>query len=243
MMPLVELAETPLANKTNDHGRETSWRILQIAEREVGRIILDIHDGPVQNTFAALSQLSITQRQLERRFGSEAAEDIARIGSSMRLLEHALNDIRTFMGAFRPPEFERRDLLSVLEGLIMQHEESTGSTILLEVTEPLPDVSLPIKIGLYRILQEALSNASRHGHADQHIVSLASDDVTITMEVADNGIGFDIDQVLRDQEGVHIGLEGMRERVSILGGKFDIQSRPGAGTQVRIIVPYRARIC
>jgi len=242
-MPLVELAETPLANKTNDRGRETSWRILQIAEHEVGRIILDIHDGPVQNIFAALSQLSITQRQLERRFGSEAAEDIARIGSSMRLLEHALNDIRTFMGAFRPPEFERRDLLSVLEGLIMQHEESTGSTILLEVAEPLPDVSLPIKIGLYRILQEALSNASRHGHADQHIVSLASDEATITMEVADNGIGFDIDQVLSDQEGVHIGLEGMRERVGILGGKFDIQSRPGAGTQVRIVVPYRAHIC
>ncbi len=242
MMPLVELAETSLANKTPDYGRERSWRILQIAEREVGRIILDIHDGPVQNTFAALSQLSITQRQLERRFGSEAAEDIARIGSSMRLLEHALNDIRTFMGTFRPPEFERRDLLSVLEGLLIQHEESTGNTILLEVAEPLPDVSLPIKIGLYRIVQEALSNASRHGHADQHIVSLTSDETTISMEVSDNGIGFDIDQVMNDQKGVHIGLEGMRERISILGGTFDIQSYPGTGTQIRLTVPYQTCI-
>lgn len=242
-MPLVSVAETSLASTCDDRGREASWRILQIAEREVGRIILDIHDGPVQNIFAALSHLSITQRQLERNFGAEAADEVARLNSSIRLLEHALNDIRTFMGAFRPPEFERRDLLSVLEGLLMQHEESTGSTIILDVPEPLPEVSLPIKIGLYRILQEALSNASRHGHADEHLISLRSDETIITMEVADNGVGFDPEQVLNNQQGVHIGLEGMRERVSILGGTFAIQSKPGAGTRVRIMVPYRGRGC
>ncbi len=244
MMPSVYGRDTQPAEQTEERreerSRETSWRMLQIAEREVGRIILDIHDGPVQNIFAALSQLSIVQRHLERRDSADNAEDTERLQRSIRLLEHALDEIRTFMGAFRPPEFERRDLLSVLEGLLIQHEEATGNPITLDVQGTFPDVPLPVKIGLYRILQEALSNSSRHGHADQHLVVLASDGAAITMEVIDNGRGFDLNQVLADQEHVHIGLEGMRERVTILGGTFDIQSMPGVGTRVWVRVPYPA---
>lgn len=238
-MPSVSTLETPTTNQADERNRESSQRILQIAEWEVGRIILDIHDGPVQNIFAALSQLSIVQRRLENRFGVEATEDVERLRRSISLLENSLNEIRTFMGTFRPPEFERRDLLSVLEGLLIQHEESTGSPIMLDVQGTLPDVTLPVKIGLYRVLQEALSNASRHGHADQHFVALRSDNTSIVMEVADNGTGFDMTQVFSKRDGIHFGLDGMQERVSILGGRFDIQSMPGAGTRIRVIVPYR----
>lgn len=231
--------QTSMTERSDSHDRDSSWRILQIAEREVGRIILDIHDGPVQNIFAALSHLSIAQRNLDRRFDGAAAEEVERLRRSIGLLEHSLDEIRTFMGAFRPPEFERRDLVAVIEGLLIQHEELTGNPIMLDVQEPLPDVPLPLKIGLYRILQEALSNAYRHGHADQHRVTLHSDDTSIIMEVADNGIGFNIEKVLGDSDRVHIGLAGMHERVSILGGTFHIQSTLGEGTCVYVIVPYR----
>lgn len=238
-MPTVPTARTLAAEQSDDRSRESPWRILHITECEVGRIILDIHDGPVQNIFAALSQLSITQRQLERRFGAEASEDINRLRRSIQLLEHSLNEIRTFMGAFRPPEFERRDLVSVLEGLLIQHEEFTGNPVTFDIQGEIPDVPLPVKIGLYRILQEALSNSYRHGRADQHFVMLRSDATHILMEVADNGVGFDIQKVLQNRKGMHIGLEGMRERVSILGGTFDIQSTPGSGTRVQVAVPYQ----
>lgn len=224
---------------TDDRSRESSRRILQIAEREVGRIILDIHDGPVQNIFAALSQLYITQRRLARQLGDQASDEIERIGRSITLLEHSLNEIRTFMGTFRPPEFERRDLLAVLEGLVIQHEELTGNSVELDVIGELPEVSLPVKISLYRILQEALSNAYRHGHAERHMVTIRCDDANLVMEVADSGVGFDVDAVLEGQSGVHIGLEGMRERVVVLGGSFSIASKPGKGTQVRVVVPWQ----
>lgn len=213
-------------------------RFLEIAEREVGRIILDIHDGPVQHIFAALSQLDVARRHLEAQ-PADAAAALTRIGRSMALLEHALTDIRTFMGAFRPPEFERRDLVAILEGLVIQHEELSGIEVRLTIAGAAPIVALPVKIGLYRILQEALSNGVRHGHATRQSVTLTTDAAGLTLEVADNGTGFDAAAVLREPLQAHFGLQGMRERVNVLGGSLDIQSAPGQGTRVTVRMPWR----
>jgi len=221
-----------------DNGNtETSGRFLEIAEREVGRIILDIHDGPVQNIFAALSQLYVVQRRLAQQ-QPPLDDELLRIKRSIGLLEHALNEIRNFMGAFRPPEFERRDLVSILEGLVIQHEELTGNPVSLEILGELPGVPLPVKISLYRILQEALSNAARHGQARRHRVTLSCDGRRITMQVCDDGQGFDVAAVMQRPLAGHFGLEGMRERVHLLGGSFSIESTPGLGTRVRVEVPY-----
>lgn len=218
---------------TEPHGR-----FLEIAEREVGRIILDIHDGPVQNIFAALSQLYVVQKGLAQAPG-QTRDELERIRRSVGLLESALNEIRTFMGAFRPPEFERRDLVSILEGLVIQHEELTGNAVYLALDGELPPVPLPVKISLYRILQEALSNAVRHGGASQHQVKLRSDGSSLVMEVADTGRGFDVAAVMQRPLAGHFGLEGMRERVTLLGGRFSIESSPGLGTRIRVEVPCR----
>lgn len=226
-----------MTNQSEDRSRESSRRLLQITEHEVGRIILDIHDGPVQNIFAALSQLNIVHRNLSRMCGEEASQDIDRIQQTIGILEHSLNEVRAFMGTFRPPEFERRSLVSVLDGLAILHEEMTENPVTMDVKGSLPDVSLHVKIGLYRVLQEALSNSSRHAQVDRHKVFLMSDDTSIVMEVSDNGKGFDVDTALAQEGGVHIGLAGMRDRVEILGGTIDIQSKPGTGTTVRVVVP------
>lgn len=221
-----------------DNGNtEASGRFLEIAEREVGRIILDIHDGPVQNIFAAVSQLYVVQRRLAQQ-QPPLEEELLRIKRSIGLLEHALNEIRNFMGAFRPPEFQRRDLVSILEGLVIQHEELTGNPVSLEILGELPAVPLPVKISLYRILQEALSNAARHGQARRHSVTLSCDGRRITMEVCDDGQGFDVAEVMQRPLAGHFGLEGMRERVHLLGGSFSIESAPGQGARVRVEIPY-----
>lgn len=214
-----------------------SHRMMQVTERELQRILLDIHDGPVQHMYAALSQLDLLRRGLEAAGAASPAVD-ERIGRIRQLLESGLLEVRSFIGAFRPPEFEARDLVTLVEGLAMQHEAMTDTLIDLQVRGPLPDVGLYVKIALYRVLQEGISNAYRHGGANRVVVRLRPvrrrGAVRLRMSVSDNGNGFDPAQKRGDK---HFGLAGMRDRVQMVGGRFRLRSAPGRGTMLAAEVP------
>ena len=216
-------------------------RILAVTEEELQRIILNIHDGPVQKLFAALSQLNV----LQARASPGAALDdewLARLNRISALIEASLSEIKTSIGTFRPPEFARRDLLTVLEGLIIQHEEFTGSRVNFQVTGEAQRarVALSAKIALYSILQEALSNVYRHSGVGDARVRLSAEGDRVRLEVEDNGRGFTPPPLAgpeATEREEHIGLRGMRERVSLVGGTFTVESRPGAGTRIIVEVP------
>lgn len=210
-------------------------RILPVTETELQRIILNIHDGPVQKLFAALSQLNL----LQARAGQGDALDQASLSRVSDLIEASLAEIKTSLGTFRPPEFARRSLRSVLEGLVIQHEEFTGCRVDLDTQGEIPAVSLPVKIALYRILQEALSNAYRHAGVNRAQVRLVGRDRTVRLEIADQGRGFDPPPLIgpeATEREEHIGLRGMRERVSLVGGTFSLESAPGLGTRIVVEV-------
>lgn len=214
-------------------------RILSVTEEELSRIILDIHDGPVQYLFAALSLLTRIQHQsASGKMDSLALQSQLKQLSDM--IETSLREIKSFMGTFRPPEFHSRSLLAIIQGLVIQHEEWSGSTVELKI-EALPaEVSLPVKIAIYRILQEALSNAYRHAQVDHHWVQLWSEDHMICMTVVDRGKGFEpppLDGPMATEREEHIGLRGMRDRVALLGGLFSLTSSPGEGTRILVKVP------
>ena len=214
-------------------------RILSVTEEELQQIILNIHDGPVQKLFAALSQLHLIQKKISE--GEAQAEDWQRCMTRVSgLIESSLAEIKTSLGVFRPPEFARRDLLSVLEGLIIQHEEFTGCRVDFETRGETLTVSLPVKIALYRILQEALSNVYRHAGVESARVILTNEKQSVRLEVIDEGRGF-APPPLTGAEGTerseHIGLRGMRERVSLVGGCFSIESAVGKGTRISVEVP------
>lgn len=217
-------------------------RILSVTEEELSRIILDIHDGPVQYLFAALSMLARAQHQLDTQETPDLAALRATIDQVTGMVETSLREIKSFLGAFRPPEFQRRPLFSIIRGLVIQHEELTGTIVELEVEDLPEDASLPVKIALYRILQEALSNAFRHAGSDRQWVKLWKENDLICLEVADRGKGFDpppLDGPNATERVEHIGLRGMRDRVALLGGSFELHSRPGKGTRVVVKVPAR----
>jgi len=214
-------------------------RILSVTEEELSRIILDIHDGPVQYLFAALSLLARMQHQLD----SEQIDRLAlqsNLNQVSLMVETSLREIKSFLGTFRPPEFHTRSLLPIIQGLVIQHEEWSGSTVELTV-EALPDeISLPVKIALYRILQEALSNAYRHAGVDHHWVRLWTENDLICLQVIDKGKGFKpppLDGPMATEREEHIGLRGMRDRVALLGGSFSLFSAPGKGTRIEVKVP------
>ncbi len=217
--------------------RAASRRLLATSERELQRIVLDMHDGPVQDIFAALSQLQVLERALAPDPPSQE-----RTQRAIGLLERALGEIRNFIGAFRPPGFERRGLGAIIEGLAVQHETLTNQAVELTVPGDLGDCALAAKIAIYRILQEALANGHRHSGATLQRVMVSRRDRLITLMVSDDGKGFDPERVLASEadvgvEGGHFGLRGIQDRVAMLGGRFALESAPGRGTSLSITLP------
>ncbi len=237
MSDATELPGGPPGERTPG-GLSPSQRILTVTEEELSRIILDIHDGPVQYLFTALSLLTGVQQEVAQQGApADLAPRLAQVGV---LLESSLYEIKFFMGAFRPPEFRRRSLVSLVEGLVIQHEEWTGNTVELETQALTDEISLPVKIALYRIVQEALSNSYRHAGVDRYQVRLWSEDANICLEVSDEGRGFepeDLEQAITEEHTEHIGLRGMRDRVAILGGRFALDSQVGKGTRIYVELP------
>ncbi|HID51145.1 MAG TPA: sensor histidine kinase [Anaerolineae bacterium] len=215
-------------------------RILAVTEEELQQIVLDIHDGLVQQLFAAQTQVSaIRARRAAGQTVTEAEWD-AHLEQLTAVLGQSLQEIREFLGAFRSPSFAQRDLADIIRGLARQHEAFTGCEVTLAIDDrPLP-ASLPVKIALYRICQEALSNAFRHGRTRQQWVSLTRENNWIRLEVQDKGQGFQPPPLAGDnatEREEHIGLRGMRDRVGLIGGQFRLDSAPGKGTRVIVRTP------
>jgi signal transduction histidine kinase len=220
-------------------GSPTSSRILSVTEEELSRIILDIHDRPVQYLFAALSLLAGVQRQLSTQDSPDPLL-VSTVDQITSMIETSLHEIKSFLGTFRPPEFQRRSLFAIIRGLVIQHEEFTSTSVELKVDDLPDDVALPVKIALYRILQEALSNAHRHAGTDHQWVHVWSEAGHICLEVEDRGKGFEpppLEGPQATERVEHIGLRGMRDRVALLGGTFHLVSHPGQGTRVTVKVP------
>ncbi|HJS59944.1 MAG TPA: sensor histidine kinase [Vicinamibacteria bacterium] len=214
--------------------RGDARRVLAVAEEEVQRIVLDLHDGPVQDIFAALSQITFLRTRLR-----DASPESAALARATGLLESSLREIRGLLSTLRGPAFADRGLGEVLEEPAVEHEALTGTAVLLEL-KATPPVPLRVKVGLYRILQEALSNVRRHAEADVAKVRLWTHRGRIVLEIRDEGRGFDPPPLVgpeATERSEHIGLRGMRERAAMIGGSLRIRSHPGRGTRVRVEVP------
>lgn len=216
-----------------------SHRILSVYEEELNRIVLDVHDGPVQSLFAVLSILMRMQHDIDAH-NPHGDTLLPQVNQVIGLVENSLHEIRNFLGAFRSPEFQRRGLDAIVRSLILQHEEWSGQTVELDM-QPLPEtVDLHVKIAIYRILQEALSNTYRHAGVDRIWVRLWEVERWIHIHVCDYGRGFTpppLDGPNATDREEHIGLRGMRDRIQLIGGTFGLESSPGKGTQIQIKVP------
>jgi signal transduction histidine kinase len=210
-------------------------RILSVAEDELSRIVLDIHDGPVQYLFTALSLLTSLQNEADG--DPKLRAELAQVGM---LLESSLYEIRFFLGAFRPPEFRRRSLASIVEGLVIQHEDWTHTTVHLDACDLPAETPLAVKMAIYRVLQEALTNGYRHGGVEEQWVRMWGEPGWIHLEVIDRGRGFtppNLEDPAELEREDHIGLRGMHDRVRLIGGTYRLESAPGQGTRVVVAVP------
>jgi signal transduction histidine kinase len=220
-------------------------QILQSDERMLGRIGLDIHDGPTQHLSVALLEVQLLEAELNDAESAGAVlPDVLRpaLGRIYETLGGALHEMRELIGHLRPAQFESRRLDEILRDAMVAHESRTGNPVEADVRGEFADadVSLTQKITFYRILQEALNNAHRHGRARSVKVHLVQDVAGIQLEVVDDGGGFDPESVQRPRPGVpqaRHGLHGMRDRTQLLGGTFTVESAAGTGTVLRVYLP------
>lgn len=217
---------------------DTAWTVavLEAREQERSRLAEELHDGPAQTLANAIFQIEI----LTRAMGDDGTDTADELAKMCRLLQRELETLRAYISQLRPP-------LSEPEGL--DEALRDGATSLTEYTSIPVDVRLDAPPTLLddsarrvalRVAQEALRNIGKHSGAQRawlvtRYESRPSGDVWI-MEVGDDGRGFDVDAAGAHENRRHFGLRFMRERADLLGSQLFIETTPGAGTLVRLII-------
>ncbi len=217
--------------RLSDRIRQAAARTTALTELERRRIGVDLHDGPSQTLAFAMLRLDTIEGRLEAA-GQPGDADLAAVRDA---LQEALSEMRAIAAGLRSPELEQATPVDIVRRAVADHERRAGARASVDVQQIPPSAPLATKIALYRILSEALSNAARHGDGAAIDIRVAADhDGMLVIEVRDKGRGFDPDHV---PGAGHLGLAGMRERAELLGGRFEIESAPGAGTWVRAWLP------
>jgi signal transduction histidine kinase len=206
--------------------RGAALRTTTLNEQAMRRISADLHDGPGQALALALLRLDALHSRPACADCGVAAADFGIVQGAVR---DALAEIRTISAGLRLPELQPLNVRAVAERAVRDHMRRTAASIDLHVTDVPEQVPLAIKIALLRTLQEALSNATRHGGDARISVEVRRDGETLELVVTDRGQGFIPGSVSGSGQ---LGLVGMRERAELLGGSFEVNSVPGQGTVV-----------
>jgi signal transduction histidine kinase len=209
---------------------------VDVREDERRRLVRDLHDGPAQSLAAALFGVDLAVAALDRSPAAARAELL----NARESLRDALDDLRSMMAGLRPRILDEQGLVEALRAL-PGAAPLWGPSLTVETRGFDPGERLPpeLELALYRIAQEAVSNARRHGAAEQVQVLIERTARSVTLSVRDDGHGFLPHRIGPPALAGH-GLPGMRERTHALGGELTIESSPGKGTLVTVTAPIAA---
>jgi len=200
-------------------------RSVELQEEERNRLSRELHD----ETSQALTSILIRLRLLQDEQDLEIIRD--RINGMRYLTSQTIDELRRIAMDLRPAMLDNLGIVPALRWLIQQTEEQTGAKIDFVALTEVERFSPEIELALYRIAQEAITNAIRHAEASQITVILERGPHVIWLIVQDDGKGFDLEAIDRG-----LGIVGMRERVDLLNGLFNIETSPGSGTHLWVEV-------
>jgi signal transduction histidine kinase len=224
--------------RLHERVRQAAGRTTALNEQALRRISADLHDGPGQTLALALLRLESLQQPCGDAVCSlHGNPDFQVVQSAVK---DALSEVRAISAGLRLPELAPLALADVAERAISDHERRSGTAIDRRIGRLPEQAPLAIKIGLLRTMQEALSNATRHGGGVDVAASVWADDGLLRLEVSDRGPGFDFESSEVHRNG-RLGLAGMRERAELLGGTFEVTSELGKGTLVSASWPLPER--
>lgn len=197
-------------------------RLVEVEERERGRIARELHDEVGQS-------ITLLLQHLERDELSGA-----RLQETRALARTLMGQVRGAVMDLRPSALGDLGLCAALLSLLERFTAATGLPVKFQhsgLSNPVPDA---VAASTYRVVQEALTNAARHSGADYVTLRVRRDEAVLAVEILDNGRGFVLEAL---PEGTSSGMAGMRSRARLLAATFDLQSAPGAGCRIRVEFP------
>ena len=239
-----ELAQTfnGMLDRLEATRREQGMLILQAQEEERRRLALELHDESSQNLTALLIHIEILSQSLQALPDTTMTNDARKqLEGELQYLaglsQHTLENIRTLAQELRPGVLDDLGLHAAFRWLAEDARQRLHLDVELHI-KAAEDTSRKCKqptlyeTALFRIAQESLTNVARHAHAKHACILLTQEQDSICLQVRDDGCGFD-----PSQHHSGLGIFGMRERASLLGGTVEIQSQPGQGTTVQASLP------
>lgn len=216
---------------------EAHWRLQRHAatverlavSRERNRMARDLHDVLSHSLAGLIIQLEALRAA--QKYNSDKVGEIAE--EALALARRGLAESREAIQALRSDPIDSLGLIGATQDEVEDFETRSGVSAALQVLGEAIDLSSDEEMILYRNLQEALRNVERHAQASEVTVRLAFGDDAVSLEVVDDGVGFDP----QDQRDGAYGILGMKERAAMVGGSLTVESAPGRGTRVYCTLP------
>jgi signal transduction histidine kinase len=210
-----------------------SRRVLEAQEMERRRVAIELHDELGQSLTAIKINLQLSERIKDGSRSEITAE-------SIRIVEDALQQVRKLATALRPSILDDLGLAPALRWIAEQTAQRGGFAVQFEPDIPASRLAPDIETACFRIVQEALTNITRHAQPHQVAIHLRRKGGRLELTVRDDGNGFDLAAMReRARAGGSLGVLGMQERATLIGGELDIVSAPGQGSTVQLICPWR----
>lgn len=220
----------PLQQLSSSRG-QLLRQLFDAQEQERARLARDLHDELGQHLTAIMIGMRTVEQAETLAQAKERAQAIAAAGAA------GLREVRRMARGLRPTVLDDLGLATAIERLCEDFQSAHGVPVDLSMSiDPSRRFAPPLELCIFRVIQESLTNTAKHAAARRVAVHLEGDDREIRLSVRDDGKGFDPD----GPTDAWFGLIGMRERIEMLGGVFEIQSAPGTGTSIRATLPVSA---
>ncbi len=213
--------------------RRLSRQILSAQEDERKKISRELHDVIAQT----LTGINIRLATLKREASLNTKGLDRNIARTQRLVEKSVNIVHQFARELRPAVLDDLGLIPALHSFMKLFTTRTGVRTRLTAFAGVEQLDTARRTVLYRVAQEALTNVGRHAQASRVEVSIKKLPEGICMKIKDDGKSFQVDRLLHGRGSKRLGLLGMRERLEMVGGRFEIESMPGKGTTITAQIP------
>jgi signal transduction histidine kinase len=211
-------------------------RLTQAREEERSRIAFELHERSGQE----LSTLKLHLQMLESHCRGKDAQ--ARLRDARTMADLALERVRAMSLDLHPPQLDDLGLYAALGAHCRQQAQAAGWLMHIDIPQAAQRPSREVELACFRVVQEALANVARHAKATEVWLTLRKSGEQLQLSLRDNGLGFDASAIYERIEYGRFGLIGVKERLRQLGGRLEIKSRPGMGTELNACFPQAASV-